>query len=1052
MTVRFLCYAFLLLVTSSSIAQAPGAIPRNVDDILAVLNQYHPDSEALDKLRAQVNAKPPDSASDQELAVFFHRRGRANKVLGNAKEQIADFERALDYVLEGATSEEEGLGDRNRILLDLIAAEGHGGSWYRVISISKEFANRRNSAGFWGLSYMAQAYAMLYDLDDARQSVKIADEIISSLKQSPNWAVFGEAWQSMSDRNHGLLLDAEGNHREAERRFRNAINLSEKVYEKARTTRSKSRYATAQSSALNHWSVSEAMLARSLLLQGKVVEAEYFARSSLIHQLQASGRYSHYTALAIKVLAAVLYESGRFSEAESLAREAIVSFNTAGVSTESVLLGEARSILAASLGAQGKWQEANAMFALREKALASDPSQYLIRNGDHPDWGIAQIRIGEVKKALAMLERLYRSKLRSGLSNNEYLTAQLRGFYAMALSVDGQLDKALTEFQGSVPILLEESRRTGSGEDGGAFARQMRLVWILEAYMNLLVEQRESQLIRSRGIDVLNETFRIADMARGSSVQRAMAASAARATPNDPALAALARREQESQQRFNTLSDLLNRLLSSPPELQLKGVIANLRRDIESARNERDELKAELKTRFPNYSNLIAPKPTSISEVQEVLGEDDALVSIYVGVDHGYVWVVPKRGQPAFSIFDLTETEISRKVLHLRKALDIGEIAIEKMPAFDLSSSYYLYSKLLQPTEPNWRQATNLIIVPHKALGQLPFSVLVTSNSPSLAKAKNELLFAEYRQVQWLARRVSITQIPSTSTLLALRRIPSVATERLEFIGFGDPLFSKAMTLNNDRRSIQKQRFRTLHINAIEGVPHATVADAPVTLPKVSVPNSATLAQLSRLPDTAEEVIAIASTLKANPASDVFLGADASEKNVKSEKISNRRVVVFATHGLVPGDINGLEQPALALTSPEVTGNSGEDGLLTMEEVLGLRLNADWVVLSACNTAAAGVASSEAVSGLGKAFFFAGTRSLLVSNWPVETTSAKMLTTGIFNYQKANPDSTRAQALQASMIDLLDTAVSNVRLSSGKFAYAHPMFWAPFSLVGDGGN
>ncbi|MDP6068841.1 MAG: CHAT domain-containing protein [Alphaproteobacteria bacterium] len=115
----------------------------------------------------------------------------------------------------------------------------------------------------------------------------------------------------------------------------------------------------------------------------------------------------------------------------------------------------------------------------------------------------------------------------------------------------------------------------------------------------------------------------------------------------------------------------------------------------------------------------------------------------------------------------------------------------------------------------------------------------------------------------------------------------------------------------------------------------------------------------------------------------------------KGMDLSRIAVLAFATHGLVPGDLNGLLQPALALSSPKVTG-SKDDGLLTMGEILGLKLDADWVVLSACNTGSDEGAGAEAVSGLGRAFFYAGTRALLVSNWPVETTSAKTLTTDLF--------------------------------------------------------
>jgi len=159
--------------------------------------------------------------------------------------------------------------------------------------------------------------------------------------------------------------------------------------------------------------------------------------------------------------------------------------------------------------------------------------------------------------------------------------------------------------------------------------------------------------------------------------------------------------------------------------------------------------------------------------------------------------------------------------------------------------------------------------------------------------------------------------------------------------------------------------------------------------------------------------------------------------------------VMFATHGLVPGDLNGLTQPALALSAPTSADSDG-DGLLTMEEILGLRLNADWVVLSACNTASSDGAAEEAVSGLGRAFFYAGTRALLVSNWPVETVSARLLTTDLFRRQAENPALGRAEAVRQAMLALID-GPGHVEDGKTAYSYAHPIFWAPFSVVGDGG-
>jgi CHAT domain-containing protein len=165
--------------------------------------------------------------------------------------------------------------------------------------------------------------------------------------------------------------------------------------------------------------------------------------------------------------------------------------------------------------------------------------------------------------------------------------------------------------------------------------------------------------------------------------------------------------------------------------------------------------------------------------------------------------------------------------------------------------------------------------------------------------------------------------------------------------------------------------------------------------------------------------------------------------------MSNRRVVMFATHGLVPGELNGLTQPALALTTPDLADGNG-DGLLTMDEILGLKLNADWVVLSACNTAAGEGSGSEAVSGLGRAFFYAGARALLVSNWPVETVAARKLMVDLFRRRVAEPTMAKSETLRQAMMALSSgPGATDARTGKSPYSYAHPLFWAPFVVVGD---
>jgi CHAT domain-containing protein len=195
----------------------------------------------------------------------------------------------------------------------------------------------------------------------------------------------------------------------------------------------------------------------------------------------------------------------------------------------------------------------------------------------------------------------------------------------------------------------------------------------------------------------------------------------------------------------------------------------------------------------------------------------------------------------------------------------------------------------------------------------------------------------------------------------------------------------------------------------------------------------------------------MAEALGVDPAKALYFGRAANEQNVETIDLSRFSIVAFATHGLVPGDLDGLTQPALALSAPQLAGIKG-DGLLTMEKILALKLDADWVVLSACNTAAGAGAGAEAASGLGSAFFYAGTRALLVTNWSVHSASARELTTDLFRRQGADPALSRAEALRQAMMTLLDGPGLVDSAGHTVFTYAHPLFWAPYSVIGDGGG
>jgi CHAT domain-containing protein len=196
------------------------------------------------------------------------------------------------------------------------------------------------------------------------------------------------------------------------------------------------------------------------------------------------------------------------------------------------------------------------------------------------------------------------------------------------------------------------------------------------------------------------------------------------------------------------------------------------------------------------------------------------------------------------------------------------------------------------------------------------------------------------------------------------------------------------------------------------------------------------------LPETTDELCAVARRLGA-PTSDILLGRRMTEAAVKTLSAEGRlrdyRILHFATHGLVAGDLADIVEPALMFSPPE-TATELDDGLLTASEVAQLDLDADWVVMSACNTAAGASKSAQALSGLARAFFYAGARALLVSHWAVDSQAAVAITTGAFDAQSADPTIGRAEALRRSIRALI--ASGGVK--------AHPAVWAPFILVGDG--
>jgi CHAT domain-containing protein len=446
-----------------------------------------------------------------------------------------------------------------------------------------------------------------------------------------------------------------------------------------------------------------------------------------------------------------------------------------------------------------------------------------------------------------------------------------------------------------------------------------------------------------------------------------------------------------------------------------------LQNELEKAKAELDAIQPQKVEGRGNLGFLAEPNPIAITDVQQLLGNDDALVSFLIGKDQSFVWAVSSDGF-AWSPIAQGERSLSQRVGALlagirssgasRGAAPLAPTSVEKN-SFDLTVAYSLYADLFGPVENLVSARHHLFLVPSGPLSALPFQALIAgAPNPSLNDPE------AIRKADWLIRHHAITVLPSIVSLKAIRQFTRSGRAKNPFIGFGDPLFDtqEVGTTGDTDRGLSS------YFNGSMADPSA-------------------LRKLPSLPDTADELRTVAEVLGATQ-EDIVLGRDATERNVRTRELDNYRVVHFATHGLVGGEILGAAEPALVLTPP-LEATFEDDGLLTASEIAQLRLNADWVVLSACNTAAGEAVGAEAFSGLARAFFYAGARSLLVSYWPVYSTAATSLTTTAFSEIEANSGIGRAEALRRAMVKIIQ---------DGSTQQIQPAYWAPFTVMGDGGT
>lgn len=511
--------------------------------------------------------------------------------------------------------------------------------------------------------------------------------------------------------------------------------------------------------------------------------------------------------------------------------------------------------------------------------------------------------------------------------------------------------------------------------------------------------------------------YRIAELFHMDATQGAMTDGAARLASATPGLRALVEQEQALRYEQNTahaaLTRVANRLertqkqAASPSQLYLAGSdVKNEEEAIQALDGKLASLRRQIVAQFPVYRQLVSPGIPTPATLGAALREGEVYVDLYAGRNESYAFVVHPGGAFRAVRLATTRAALSKQVVVLRAGFDAGMPPQNPgdLAGFDLNAAASLYQALIAPIEDELRGATTVYITTSGILASIPFDVLVTTPAASLADAN------------WWINSTAPVRIPNASALVFARSHPAPhATEPL--IAFADPSFDgRAPSADSNLQAVGAAA-RAFPVDT-----HAATFDYHRVTP---------------LPETLTEARSIANTL-GSPEQSVVWGTRATRTEAMKMDLSTDRVVLFATHGIVAGEVPGWRKSGLALA---YEGNGLADSILTADDIVTLRLNADWVVLSACNTGLVSGNAGDAVSELSRAFFAAGARSMLVTQWAVESRSAAEVTTGVFRTYAADPSLSKSDALVRT-----ERAMAS---GKGGALYRHPYFWGAYILVGD---
>ncbi len=716
-------------------------------------------------------------------------------------------------------------------------------------------------------------------------------------------------------------------------------------------------------------------LASVLAELGRLDEAESVARKGLDIAYASFGE-TQQTLSYLATLAHVLTVNGKAAEAEVLARAA-TSKMTGDLGPEADRTLLAREILGEALLANGS---ANAAFTEFAAISAIRTARYPVHHRDRIEGedrlALAALEAGDAAGARTVQQGAQDLRSASGAGDDTAAVvgeARLAAFAALAGDIPVGLGRAQAA-AGRLDMRLRELEASGARRSG--LDRQLRagFGWALEA----------SALAGDAA-----QSFMLAQPVVEGAAGITARAAALRMAALDPATAALLRERQDAALALQTLLDRQLRLagLGASPDR-----LAALEAERAQAARRFEDAATNLADAAPELAQGEAAERLTLAAAQGLLDKDEALLMIAPG-PQGLV-VIAATGTEAAVV----RHGSSRRAGELVRTLRAG---LERPGGFDFAASAELRALVLpEPIARVIGKRQRVVFSAGGVFSSLPLSVLATGTAQA---------------PRWLIADHALVTLPSLATLRQPRS--RGARPRLRgYLALGAPLLDAPLL--DERAGTQ-------------------LASADIQPPFRSAENARRLADLPPLPAAAGELAALGEALGARQ-SVVLTGADATEAALRSADLTSIDVLALSTHGLVAGELDGLDEPALVLTpTGRDNGDAGGDGLLTTAEIMQLRLDRAWVVLSACNTAAGSGTDGGGLSGLARAFLHAGASNLLVSHWAVRDDVAARLSTETLARYATGSDP--AAALQRAMLAMAGGTDAGLR---------DPALWAPFVVVG----